>query len=229
MNTKLKGSISIIIPVYNEALVIESLIENLEIFRDSCEIIFVDGGSSDGTDEIIKKSHRLVYGDKKARSSQMNYGASLAKGDTVLFLHGDSLLAEDALKKIDESIAKGNKVGCFKIYFNSRNLLMKICGFMSNLRVRKRNIAFGDQGIFIRKDYFNELGGYREIPLMEDYQLSMDIKSRGDRIDLLNTKIRTSDRRFVENGRLKTMARMQKLQYMYRRGEDIDLIANLYK
>lgn len=106
---------------------------------------------------------------------------------------------------------------------------MKICGFMSNLRVRKRNIAFGDQGIFIRKDYFNELGGYREIPLMEDYQLSMDIKSRGDRIDLLNTKIRTSDRRFVENGRLKTMARMQKLQYMYRRGEDIDLIANLYK
>lgn len=100
---------------------------------------------------------------------------------------------------------------------------------MSNLRVRLRNIAFGDQGIFISRDYFYKLGGFVEIPLMEDYQLSMDIKADGEKIGLANAKIETSERRFVENGRLKTMARMQRLQYMYRRGKDIEVIASLYK
>jgi len=106
---------------------------------------------------------------------------------------------------------------------------MKICGFMSNLRVRLRNIAFGDQGIFINRNYFYELGGFAEIPLMEDYQLSMNIKADGEKIVLTKTKIETSERRFIQKGRLKTMIRMQRLQYMYRKGKDIDVIANLYK
>lgn len=106
---------------------------------------------------------------------------------------------------------------------------MKVCGFMSNLRVRLRNIAFGDQGIFIDRNYFYELGGFAETPLMEDYQLSMDIKANGEKIALTGTKIETSERRFVQKGRLRTMMRMQRLQYMYRKGKDIDMIANLYK
>ena len=120
----------------------------------------------------------------------MNYGASLSKGDILLFLHADSFLPSDALEQIHKIIYKGYKVGCFKIKFDSRSILMKICGFMSNLRVRLRNIAFGDQGIFIDRNYFYELGGFAEIPLMEDYQLSMDIKADGEKIALAETKIR---------------------------------------
>ena len=229
MNIKPGKKISIIIPVYNEASTINKLIDNLDQFKDCCEIIFVDGGSNDGTHRIIEEKHRLVYSPKKGRSNQMNYGASLSKGDILLFLHADSLLPGDGLIQIHRIINKGYKVGCFKISFDSRSLIMKICGFMSNLRVRIRNIAFGDQGIFITRSYFYELGEFAEIPLMEDYQLSMDINSNGEKIALRKTKIKTSERRVVEKGRLNTMIRMQKLQYMYKKGESIELIASLYK
>ncbi|MBU5675732.1 TIGR04283 family arsenosugar biosynthesis glycosyltransferase [Alkaliphilus sp. MSJ-5] len=229
MNIKLDKKISIIVPVYNEALTINKLIDNLKQFKDHCEIIFVDGGSNDGTNRIIEEKHRIVYSPKKGRSHQMNYGATLAKGDILLFLHADSFLPSDALNQIHRIISQGHKVGCFKLRFNSRSILMKLCGFMSNLRVRLRNIAFGDQGIFIDRSYFYELGGFAQIPLMEDYQLSMDIKADGEKIALAKTTIETSERRFVKKGRLMTMARMQRLQYMYRKGEDIEVIADLYK
>lgn len=232
MNIELDKSnrkISIIVPVYNEASTINKLIGNLEQFRDCCEIIFVDGGSSDGTDRIIEKKYRPFYSPQKGRSYQMNYGASLSKGDILLFLHADSFLPDDAPGQIHRVIRGGYKVGCFKIKFDGRSILMKICGSMSNLRVRLRNIAFGDQGIFINRNYFYELGGFAEIPLMEDYQLSMDIKADGEKIALTRTKIETSERRFAQKGRLRTMIRMQRLQYMYRKGKDIDVIANLYK
>ena len=229
MDIKLDKKISIIVPVYNEVATINKLIDNLGQFNDYCEIIFVDGGSRDGSDRIIQEKYRLVYSSEKGRSNQMNYGATLSKGDILLFLHADSFLPNDALSQVHKIISTGYKVGCFKIKFDSRSILMKICGFMSNLRVRLRNIAFGDQGIFIIRSYFNELGGFPDIPLMEDYQLSMNIKVDGEKIALAKTKIKTSERRFVEKGRLKTMARMQRLQYMHRKEEDIQKIANLYK
>lgn len=229
MNIKLDKRVSIIIPVYNEASNINKLMDNLVQFKDCCEIIFVDGSSNDGTDKIIKEKYELVYSPKKGRSNQMNYGAKLSKGDILLFLHADSLLPSDCLNEIHKKISQGYKVGCFKIRFNSRSLLMKICGFMSNLRVKLRNIAFGDQGIFIVRDYFYELGGFPDIPIMEDYQLSKDIKANGEKIALGKSKIQTSERRFVKNGRIKTMIKMQRLQYMYRNRQDIEKIANLYK
>ena len=229
MNINKDKKISIIIPTYNEIGTINKLIENLKQFEHKSEIIFVDGTSSDGTDELIKKMHRLLYSPKKGRSNQMNYGASQSKGDILLFLHADSILSGDAIDEINRVISRGYRVGCFKIKFNSRSIFMKICGVMSNLRVGVRNIAFGDQGIFISRDYFYEIGEFPDIPLMEDYKLSMNIKSDGEKIVLLKTEIKTSERRFLETGRLKTMARMQKLQYMYRKGKDIELIANLYR
>lgn len=229
MNTKLNKEISIIIPVYNEISMIDKLMKNLKQFKDSCEIIFVDGGSSDGTDLRISENYRLIYSPKKGRSNQMNYGADQSRGEILFFLHADSILPVDALIQIQNIISNGYRVGCFKIKFNSKNILMKICGLMSNLRVSMRNIAFGDQGIFIRKDYFYKLGGFSEIPLMEDYKLSMDIKADGEKIVLAKSKIKTSERRFIEDGRLKTMAKMQKLQYMYRKGENIEVISKLYR
>lgn len=229
MTINLDKKISVIIPVYNEAKTIANLMNNLDQFKNYCEIIFVDGGSSDESPQIIQERYRIVSSPKRGRSNQMNYGASLSKGDILLFLHADSLLAQDALNQIHNVISEGSKVGCFRIKFQSKTILMKICGLMSDLRVAKRNIAFGDQGIFIRKTYFDKLGGFRDIPLMEDYQLSIDIKADGEKIALAKSQIQTSERRFTKNGRLKTMARMQRLQHMYRKGEDIEVIAKMYK
>lgn len=228
-------NISIIIPVYNEALIIDTLMDNLEQFQDKAEIIFVDGGSRDDTVRMIEKRYNLVQSPQKGRANQMNYGALLSKGDILLFLHADSILPNNALDEIHKIICQGHKVGCFKIKFHSNSFLMKICGFMSNMRVRLRNIAFGDQGIFITKKYFYELGCFAKIPLMEDYKLSIDIKCDGQKIALASSKITTSERRFLKGEnyrtitRLKTMAKMQKLQYMYRNGRDVETIANIYK
>lgn len=223
------NDISIIVPIYNELENLNSIILNLEKFKSKAEIIFVDGGSTDGSDKELGKFFRVINSDKKGRGNQMNYGVEHSSGRLILFLHGDSLLPEDGLEKILVKAKQDCKVGCFKLKFESRSTLMKICGFMSNNRVRFRNIAFGDQGIFIDREYFYSLGGYKDIPIMEDYQLSIDIKEDGEKIYLLNTKIITSERRFIKNGRIKTMAMMQKLQHMYRSGKDIEVIKNLYR
>lgn len=229
MTIKRERAISIIIPVYNEVDIIDGLLDNLEQFKDYCEIIFVDGGSNDGTSKIIKDRYRLVYSPRKGRANQMNFGACLAKGDILLFLHADSYLPAQALDQVHRMVSQAYKVACFKIKFNSKSMLMKVCAFMSNSRVRWRNIAFGDQGIFIDRNYFYKLGGFLEIPLMEEYQLSMDVKADGQKIGLAQATIISSERRFVKKGRLRTMVRMQRLQYMYRKGEDVEKISNLYK
>src|SRR5690625_4981094 len=138
MNTNTNKKISIIVPVYNEVGIIKEFMDHLKPFKDHCEIIFVDGGSRDGTYKMIEEGYRVVNGSKKGRGNQMNYGASLSKGEILLFLHVDTFIPKDALSQISRIMSEGFKVGCFKIKFESRSFLMKICGFMSNMRVQFR-------------------------------------------------------------------------------------------
>lgn len=228
-----KDFISIIIPIYNEEKNIGKMIDNLEKLTGDFEVIFSDGGCKDRTCQIIderikdKPNYKLIKSEK-GRANQMNTGAIESVGDTLFFLHCDSMVEIDILEKITIALKKGVKFGCAKLKFDSRGILMKICGFMSNFRVRHRKIAFGDQGIFIKREVFFENGGYRNIPLMEDYQLSIDMKDKYT-VEQIDSYITTSGIRFEKNGKLKTMYRMQVLQKMYRDGEDIDKIASMYK
>lgn len=228
-----KDYISIIIPVYNEENNIGKLIDNLEKFTGDFEVIFSDGGCKDKTCQIIderikdKPNYKRIKSEK-GRANQMNNGAKASIGDTLFFLHCDSQVESDILEKIEAAVNRGVKFGCAKLRFDSRGILMKICGFMSNFRVKHRKIAFGDQGIFIDRNVFFENGGYRSIPLMEDYQLSIDMKEKYP-VEQIDSYITTSGIRFEKNGKLNTMYRMQVLQKMYRDGEDIDKIASMYK
>jgi len=233
-------TISIIIPVENESTVVKSLLEYLTPLKSECEIIFVDGGSTDDTADLIEKwirerdmgrerpLSRFLLSPKKGRANQMNYGASKAGGEALWFLHADSSPPTDALDRIRKVLRKGYKAGCFHLQFDSKHPLMLYNSLASNLRVRIRSIAFGDQGIFILKEFFNKIGGYASIPLMEDYQLSMDIKKAGLSFGVAKGWITTSARRYRRHGMLRTMLKMQALQRRFRRGDNVEEIAKEY-
>ena len=224
-----KTEISIIIPVYNESEGLAALFAVLEPLKDECEIIFVDGGSSDGTPEMIEKLGGTLLRSPKGRANQMNHGAAAAKGEVLCFLHADSTPPASALSQIREVLGRGYRIGCFPLRFSCNHPFMLIHALLSNLRVRVRGIAFGDQGIFLQKSLFDELGGFASIPLMEDYQLSLDVSKAGYTFGMAKGKMITSARRYMAGGRLRTMWRMKKLQRRFRRGDNIEEIANAYK
>lgn len=221
--------ISIIVPIYNEEKIIGKLLESLRKIQSRCEIILVDGGSTDRTLEYISPDFKLIHSEK-GRAVQMNLGARESTGDILFFLHCDSELPERPLEQI-RSVMKDYRVGCFGIAFHSRNFFMYTCRVISNHRIKDRNVVFGDQGIFIDRKLFFEMGMFPELPVMEDYQFSLDLKKRGEKIGITKKRIYTSDRRFPAGTtlKLKEMWKMNRLRKMYRNGADIEKIAKMYK
>lgn len=223
------SKISVIVPIYNEEKTIQGLLESLRGIKNRCEIILVDGGSTDRTLEYIGTDFKLLH-SKKGRAQQMNLGAAESTGDILFFLHCDSELPAQALEQI-RCVMKDYRVGCFGIAFHSRNFFMFTCRVISNHRIKDRNVVFGDQGIFIERKLFFDMGMFPELPIMEDYQFSLSLKERGEKIGITKKRIYTSDRRFPAGTipKLKEMWRMNRLRKKYRDGMDIERIADLYK
>lgn len=220
--------ISIIIPVLNEAENISRLIEMLCGLRGEKEILFVDGGSDDGTATRIPAAYRVLK-SQRGRGIQMNAGAQCASGEILLFLHGDTHLDRDALEQIiEKGISRDYAAGCFSLTFDREGFLLKMIAFLSNMRVKTTKIMFGDQGIFVKREIFEELGGFLDIPLMEDLEFSRRLKRRG-RIIQLKTPITTSARRFERMGTLKTILLMHKLKILYFLGETPEKLQALYR
>lgn len=220
--------ISIIIPTYNEEKNIRKIQDNLYKLKGDFEVIFCDGGSSDRTLDLIADSFTVIN-CPKGRANQMNCGSKVSKGDVLFFLHCDSIIEADVILKIQEEINKGCKVGCLKLKFDNEIIWMKICGYMSNLRVKLRKIAFGDQGIFITKELFEEIGGMPDLPIMEDLEFSLMLKRNKYYFKQIDSSIITSARRFLDKGIFKTITQMQKLQLQYLCGRDINEINKEYR
>ena len=241
------ATVSVIIPVYNESSGIEDLLGQLLPYRNECEIIIVDGGS---TDDTVNKAGKLIaeYFNEsgcrvsisesdKGRSIQMNSGALASNGDILFFLHCDSVLPKDFLKEIRRTMSASDW-GCFGVKFPSRNVFMITNRIISNHRARFRWLPYGDQGMFIDRSLFFEMGMFPEIPIMEDYEFSLKLKRYGFRPGMAARRITTSARRYVRPGRglimgthdiLKTELNMWRLRSMYRRGESPEEIIKLYE
>ena len=224
-----KMSISLILPVYNEITTIGRMISQLEPLRNDFEIIIADGGSTDGTCDRIPDEFRVIRTDK-GRAVQMNAGASAAQGDILFFLHCDSELPEDPAGEIRRIMAE-YEAGCFGIAFHSGHFFMLTNRVISNMRAKYHRIMFGDQGIFMTRELFERIGGFPEIPIMEDYQLSLTLREMGVRTGMARRRIYTSDRRYPKQTipMLRLMHTMYRLRREYKAGVPADEIAAQYR
>ncbi len=200
-----KTRFSIIIPVLHESDRINSLIDHIHyLVRDNGhEIIVVDGSPGKDTVGAIRRKGVIKLGTEKGRARQMNAGALLAKGEILIFLHADTELPARAFARID-SIMKGNRyvAGAFSLGIRSNKNILRSLARLASLRCRITRIPYGDQAIFIRRDYFRKIGSYQELPLMEDVELMRRIKHRRDKICILSDHVMTSARRWEEEGSL---------------------------
>ena len=217
--------ITMILPIYNESKTIGNMLEQLENLPGDWEILFADGGSRDDTLTKIGDRYTVLCAPK-GRANQMNFAAGQASGDVLWFVHCDSRLPQDAHAQISRAVAKGVKWGCFRIGFDRGGLFMAYNTVMSNLRA-KRGTPFGDQGIWIKKEVFDSMGGFPDLPIMEDYEFSRRMK--GTPVCQLPGRIITSGRRYEKGFPILTALRMVHLRHLYRSGVDIQEIARRYK
>lgn len=219
--------ISIILPVYNESGTIDTMLRQLEALPGDWEILFADGGSRDDTVQKIGNRFRVLH-SPKGRANQMNHGAANASGEVLWFVHCDSVLPKDAHSQISGAVSRGAKWGCFHIGFDYNGPFMGCNTYFSNRRARK-GIAFGDQGIWVKKEVFEAVGGFPDLPIMEDYEFSLRMRAADIPICQLPGQIITSGRRYEKRFPLVTMWQMFYLRCLYRRGVDIQEIARRYK
>ena len=219
-------------PVFHEEEWINALIEylnNLDLHKD-IEIIVVDGAREKNTLKAIHNNQVIKIPSEKGRAKQMNVGASAAKGEILIFLHADTELPFQALKKINSFIGQREYVGgAFDLGIKSDKFIFKMIGTLSSLRSRFNRIPFGDQAIFIRREYFNQIGGFKEIPLMEDVELMRRIKKSRKKIWIFYDRVMTSPRRWEKEGVIYCTLRNWVIQALYLLGVSPHKLANFYK
>ena len=200
------NSISIIIPVLNEAKNIEALLIYLDLNSSSkfiSDILVVDGGSTDGSQEIVSefsKTHAKVIGLKspKGRAKQMNLGASQSKGTILYFLHADSVPPKNFDQYVLDAIQNGSKTGCFKMKFDSGHWWLQLAGWFTQFNWK--SCRGGDQSLFVEKTAFDNLGGFNEdFVVYEDNDLIYKLYKQYD-FEVLPYWLTTSSRRYLANG-----------------------------
>lgn len=219
-------TLSIVIPVLNEAGNIGEQLEKLQSLRQrGVEVIVVDGGSSDHTVEIATPLCDCVLRAPPGRATQMNAGAAVARGDGLLFLHADTMLPPQAEQLIAEALIE-HDWGRFDVAIEGHHWMLPVIAALMNLRSRLTGIATGDQAMFLRRDVFVQVGGFPEIALMEDIALSAIL--RRTRPACLRTRVTTSGRRWEKNGVWRTILLMWCLRLAYFLGADPAALAVQY-
>ncbi len=221
--------LSIIIPTLNEYSDIQKTLQQLLPFRQQhVEIIVVDGGSSDNTVCLAEQFADTVITTEAGRANQMNRGADLAHGRYILFLHADTQLPLNASVCLINAFQRDIIWGYFEIKLSGHHCLFRIIETMINIRSRLSQIATGDQAIFVRRDQFKKMGGYPDIPLMEDIALSRSLKKVGAPC-CVSERVITSSRRWERRGILRTILLMWLLRLNYFFGADPGMLARWYK
>jgi rSAM/selenodomain-associated transferase 2 len=213
--------ISVIIPTCNEADYLSATLDSVTGNNAQREVIIVDAGSVDGTRHLaLEKASRLLLCSRRQRAYQMNAGARCASGSILLFLHADTLLPPSALDQIESSLAHdGISGGGFMRKYDSDSWFLRTTCLLAGLRTRCAGWFLGDQAIFIRRKTFEELGGFRDLDLFEDLDLSRRMAKCGRTVTLLQPVI-SSARRFAVRGEVLTTLSDLWLTFRYLIGAD---------
>jgi rSAM/selenodomain-associated transferase 2 len=219
--------LTIVIPALNEAAIIAGALQALVPLRArGAEVIVADGGSHDTTVQLAQPLADRVITSPPGRGAPMNAGAVLGSGDALLFLHADTTLPEDADALIAAALAH-RPWGRFDIRIAGRHPFLAVIARMINWRSRVTGIATGDQAIFITREAFLAVGGFPDLPLMEDIAISQRLK-RLCRPFCITTPVVTSGRRWEQNGVLHTILLMWSLRLSYYLGVEPARLARLY-
>ncbi|MCK4910087.1 MAG: TIGR04283 family arsenosugar biosynthesis glycosyltransferase [Thermodesulfovibrionales bacterium] len=199
--------ISVIVPALNEEACIRECLLALRQPGPAVELVVVDGGSRDSTREIAEGLADRVLDSPRGRAVQMNAGAAAASGDILLFVHADCILPPGAYDAVCAALADDTvAAGAFDLRIGHEGAWARIVEWMANWRSRLLRVPYGDQGLFTRKETFEKIGGFRDIPLMEDMEIAGRLKPLG-RIVFLDKCILASPRRWVREGVVRTTGR----------------------
>lgn len=220
--------ISVILPVLNEASRIGRAVQSIRAQPTPWEIIVVDGGSSDGTLNLLAdlSEARIIHGEK-GRARQMNAGAAEASGEILLFLHADCQLPPEAFALIREAFAeKRLQAGSFGVRFEPSSFLLRISSWLS-----RRNVpwfTFGDQGYVMRREFFEQLGGYKDWPLLEDVDFQERARQQ-THWHKLRGSVTTSSRRFRKRGFIPQQVSNSWIMLRYKLGVSPERLKRGYK
>jgi rSAM/selenodomain-associated transferase 2 len=211
-------SLSIVVPTLREAPQMAALAVHLREVAPGAEVLVVDAGSDDGTLAAAKEAGLRVVTCAPGRAEQMNRGAAETSGDALLFLHADTVLPFQAGALVSQALATpGVALGAFGFRFDQRGLAYRFVEFGARLRNRLLAQPYGDQGLFLSRATFEALGGFADMPIMEDLDLVLRARRRG-RVLVLSEEAVTSSRRYEERGVIRLMLRHWWLAARFRFG-----------
>lgn len=193
------------------------------------EVLVVDGGSADATVAIARDAGARCLRSPAGRAVQMNAGAAAARGDILLFLHADTVLPADYRRQVESTLqAPGVVGGAFRLAFDDPRLSLRLVAAGANLRSKLAQLPYGDQAIFVRRETFEDLGGFRDLPVMEDYDFVRRLRLRG-RIALAPAYVRTSARRWLKHGIWRTTLNHQRMLLGWRLGVSPERLATWHR
>ncbi len=220
--------ISVVVPTWNEE---ERIVSTLTSVVDApdVEVVVADGGSTDRTASLAKECGAKVITVSASRSRQMNAGAYAATGDILLFLHADTRMPDGFHEHVREVLARpGASAGAFRLGIDaSRPRGLRLIEWGVNARSVWRQLPYGDQALFMRQDTFREVGGFQELPILEDYELVLRLRRYG-RIEIAEAAVLTSARRWERLGIWRTTLINQAVVWAYRLGVSPGRLANWY-
>jgi rSAM/selenodomain-associated transferase 2 len=223
---------SVIIPVLHEASAIRATVARIRVLDggESVEIIVVDGDPEGGTLRAIPDGAVRKIRSGPGRGCQLSRGAEADSGEVLVFLHADTILPREAFGRIGEALGDDTLAGgAFDLEIDSPRPIYRLIERVASRRSRVTRIPYGDQAIFLRRSCFRALGGFRDLPVMEDVDLMRRLRRSGRRIVILPERVVTSARRWEKEGALYTTLRNWVLVAFFSFGVDVKILARWYR